>query len=223
MTADNLNQTKSTLGRGEPNISAPQESNDNIINQLNAMPDHSKFDRLVGRIGDYKLALVASSIVVAVFVLQSEEVHDIWRWIKLHTQEAMATGPTLTSDPIGVFSSSFVRYTKEKGELNPDFLLPLNFLSITRFKLDAIRFMAEFTMVEKAGTWADCKLTVEGALDGADGGITPDSYIAYLNCPNRENVLLEGYELLAYPPEVNEMLAPANYFLFNSNGSDNDK
>ncbi|EPR7484084.1 hypothetical protein MKR81_26610 (plasmid) [Vibrio campbellii] len=223
MTAENLpNPTNGEEG-DKVNPSSPQETNDKLINQLDAIPEETKLEKILGKVKGYKLGLAVSSLVVGVFLIQNEEAYDVWRWIKLQAQEAMASGPTLNNDPIGVFSRSFVGYTKTMGELNPELLLPLNFHSITRFKLDAIRFKSEFSMVEKTSKWEDCNLTVEGMLDAADGGISPENYVAYLRCSNGRNVQLEGYELLAYPPEVNAMLAPANYYLYNRNGATNAK
>lgn len=221
MTVENSAQPTTGVEGDKSNPASQQEKNDKLINQIDAIPEATKFDKFRGKIKGYKLGLAVSSLVVGAFVFQSEEAHDIWRWIKLQAQEAMASGPTLNTDPIGVFSRSFVGYTETKGELDQDHLLPLNFHSITRFKLDAIRFKSEFTMIENTGKWADCNLTVEGILDAADGGISPDNYVAYVRCSNGRNVLLEGYELLAYEPEVNALLAPANYYLYNRNGANN--
>jgi hypothetical protein len=221
MKVEDTKQPTAGLGDDETKPASQQEKNDKLINQIDAIPEATKFDKFRGKIKGYKLGLAISALVVGAFVFQSEEVHDIWRWIKLQAQEAMASGPTLKTDPIGVFSRSFVGYTETKGELDQDLLLPLNFHSITRFKLDAIRFKSEFTMVENTGKWADCKITVEGTLDAAEGVISPDNYVVYVRCSNGRNVLLEGYELLAYEPEVNAFLAPANYYLYNRNGANN--
>lgn len=200
-----------------PNHTA-NESNDQLLKQLDAIKEDGWLKNSFKKFNGFKLSISLIVILSSIFIFQTDEVKDIWRWIKVQAHEAFASGPTLSTDPIGVFSNSFVMYSENIGELDTDDLLPLVFRSITRFKLDALRFKAEFTVTSRGGQWSGCSLMAEGSLDKADGGVDSQNYITYIKCESENSILLEGYQLLAFPPEVNRKLAPAEYYLHRLEG-----
>ena len=158
--------------------------------------------------------LMAAGVIAAAFVIfNNAEVQNIWKWIKLQASEAITSGPTLASDAIGVFSKSFIDNTQKMGDLPKDKLIPLTFESITRFKSSPVRFKAEFSAIGKQHKMAGCSFVVEGTLDDIVGGVNADNYLTVASCKGRSPVLLEGYELVAFPPKINTLLAPVEYSL----------
>ena len=189
------------------------EANDQVLNQLEQMKEDTKLVSIRKMLREHKIVLIAGAVLLGGVALNADKVEDIWRWIKLQTAETIATGPTLSTDPIGVFSRSFIGYSESMEGIDQNNLIPLDFTSITRFKEDAVRFKSEFKVQESARLLASCDLVVEGILDGADGGVSDGNYLAVVACKGRRSKMLEGFKLVAFPPQVNALLAPANYFL----------
>lgn len=201
------------------------EVNDQVLNRLNELKGETKTVSLRRRLREHKVVLIASAVLLGGGALNADKAEDIWRWIKLQAQEAIATGPTLSTDPIGVFSRSFIGYSESMEAIDQDKLIPLDFTSITRFKEDAVRFKSEFKVQESAYLLAGCDLVVEGLLDGVEGGVSDGNYLAVVSCKGRSSKMLEGFKLVAFPPQVNALLAPPNYFLldYRNGGSANAK
>lgn len=154
-------------------------------------------------------------VIATIAYLRRDDIEHVYLWIKVQSYELMAGGkPTLSTDPIGVFDRTFIRYSEKFKNIPKDQLTPLVFDTITRYKLDAMRYTSTFNF--KEGTsYADhgCTLSSEGSLLMATGGMTDDNYILVLTCDGREPKILTGAKLIAFPPEINEMLAPADYYL----------
>lgn len=209
-----VKEDKTNLNKLQKN-SAESFENDELIKHYNSVKELTKVERFKNASKKYKFTIPVILIVIVANLVFSDEAKDIWKWIKLHAQEAIATGPTLSNDPIGVFSRSFVNYTNGIAPIDKESLIPLNFHSITRYKLDAVRFKSEFSIQSNGSNWAKCLLIVEGALSKADGGVDKGSYVTYTQCQNsNKNIVLDGYTLVAFPPETNKMLAPPEYYLY---------
>ena len=151
-----------------------------------------------------------------VVILRIDDVVHIYRWIKVQSYELMAGGAaTMSTDPIGVFDRAFIEYSSKYKHLPTKDLTPLVFDSITRYKLDALRFTAAFGF-EPGTSYADnyCRLSTEGGLLRATGGVVDDNYILVLTCDGRDPKVLAGAKLVAFPPEINQMLTPADYYLY---------
>lgn len=192
------------------------EANDQVLNQLDQLKEDTKLVSFKKKLREHKIVLIAGAVLLGGAALNADKVEDIWRWIKLQAAETIASGPTLSSDPIGVFSRSFIGYSESMGGIDQNLLIPLNFTSITRFKEDAVRFKSEFKVQESARLLAGCDLVVEGILDGADGGVSDGNYLAVVTCKGRRSKMLEGFKLVAFPPLVNTLLAPPNYYLLDN-------
>lgn len=190
------------------------EENDHLLKQIESAIPITKSDQVRQFVKEHKVALSAALIISAGVALNTSSVDNIWRWIKLQAQEAMATGQLLSENPIGVFRSTFIGYTGDIKDYDQSKLIPLKFDSITLYKNDAVRFKSEFVVEPNDFRFSDCPLTIEGMLDGADGGITDGNYLTVLACNGQQSRLLDNYRLVAFPPEKNELLAPASYFLY---------
>ena len=197
---------------------ANPESGDDLLEKINQIKDETGMAKFRRRLREFRVTIAATAIVGTIAAFNSDEIEDIWRWIKLQAQEMAATGPTLSTDPIGVFSRSVIGYTESLGSIDQSALIPLRFTSITRFRLDAVRYKAEFIVDKNARTLNDCLLVIEGALDSAEGGIAEGSYLSIVQCPSHAAKMLDSFSLVAFPPEVNTLLAPANYYLIETTG-----
>lgn len=189
------------------------EVGDKLLEKLEGMQEEKGVEKFSRRIREFRITIFAVLVLSVVAALHTSEIEDIWRWIKLQAQEMAATGPTLSTDPIGVFSGSFITYTEAMTDIDKDLLLPLHFTSITRFRLDAVRFKAEFEVDKSARTLSNCHLVVEGALNTAEGGIADGNYLTIIQCPGHGPRMLDTFKLIAFPPEMNTLLAPAEYYL----------
>ncbi|HHY0525302.1 TPA: hypothetical protein ACVU4L_001957 [Vibrio parahaemolyticus] len=190
------------------------EETDHLLRQIeNAVPA-TKREQSVQFLKEHKVALSAALIITAGVALNTSSVKDVWKWIKLQAQEAMATGQLLSENPIGVFRSTFIGYSGDIKDYDQSKLIPLKFDSITLYKNDAVRFKSEFIVEPNELRFSDCPLVIEGMLDGADGGISDGNYLTVLACSGQQSRLLENYHLVAFPPEKNELLAPASYYLY---------
>lgn len=151
-----------------------------------------------------------------VAIVRMDDVVHIYKWVKVQSYELMAGGkPTMSTDPIGVFDRTYIAYSSKYKNLPQKDLIPLVFDSITRYKLDALRFTAAFGFGEGTA-YADnyCRLSTEGGLLRSTGGVIDDNYILVLTCDGRDPKVLTGAKLIARPSEVNQMLTPADYYLY---------
>ncbi|MDW2322709.1 hypothetical protein R7127_20790 [Vibrio sp. 1159] len=196
------------------------EDNDQLLNEIkNAVPI-TKREQTVKNLKEHKVALGAALIISAGVALNTSSVENVWKWIKLQAQETMATGQLLSENPIGVFRSTFIGYTGDIKDYDQSKLIALKFDSITLYKNDAVRFKSEFIIQQSDYQFNDCPLMVEGILDGADGGISEGNYLTVLACDGQPSRLLDNYRLVAFPPEKNALLAPANYYLYENSGAE---
>ncbi|MCD9475821.1 hypothetical protein GLP21_12170 [Photobacterium carnosum] len=151
-----------------------------------------------------------------VTIIRMDDVVHVYRWIKVQSYELMAGGqPTMSTDPIGVFDRTYIAYSSKYKDLPKEDLTPLVFDSITRYKLDALRFTAAFGF-EEGTSYADnyCRLSTEGGLLRSTGGVVDDNYILVLTCDGRDPKVLIGAKLIALPPDINQILTPADYYLY---------
>lgn len=162
----------------------------------------------------HKVIIVSACILAFSGVLQHEKVKDVWSWVRLQTQEMLATGPTLSSDPIGIFSKTFLSVSSGYKDVNRDGLIPLSFSSITRYHNNPVRFKAVFTIHSNEQKFYGCEVVVQGVLNSPEGGMTDGNYISVLSCDGQGTMNLSSYTVLAFPPAVNSMLVPAEYFLY---------
>ena len=160
-----------------------------------------------------RITLFAGALLGCFFIFKSDEISNFWKWIKVQSTEMYSSKPTLMSDPIGVFSQAFIGYTNELDPIDKSKLINLKFESITRFRLSVDRFNAEFSSTAKNKYFPGCQIIIEGILDNANGGISEGNYITITDCKGKGKARLNGFKLVAFPPDINVMLAPSNYAL----------
>lgn len=196
---------------------------DVVLEEINNLSVDTKIDKTKLFIVEHKGAIVSCIIIFMIIFNNTSTIENVWKWIKLQGSSLVESGPTLKSDPIGVFSRSFIANTMGMTDIDKSNLIPISFNTITRYKNDPVLFKTEFIVSPDAKKLTSCTLEITGFLDSSNGGIEGGNYLTMMTCKGYSKQVLKGYKLLAFAPEVNALLAPPNYYLFKVDANDKEE
>lgn len=125
------------------------------------------------------LGVLVIVFAVIIMLLNTNVLHDFWRWIKLiNANEEVEY--TLETNPIGVFNESMLTVSALTDAQVKKEMLPVLFNSITRYEDEPKRFLVDFYMTNLIDR--SCKLDMNGYLSKVTGGILDSQYDISMNC-----------------------------------------